>query len=226
MSKQSLFFVSAVAAIAGLATVPNAGADDRNGESVGPYRAVSYINPDIGEATANPNVDQESECDDPDQYDTQQQSDSGTDNRNVHNDACLFGGSNFSSRGEPRFDGPATFESTGAGYISACPDPDDGGPKTAKTRDRNGDGFADVCYQSGYQSKGTAGDTEYHARLNNYVGMQIGEQRVTFCYDPGFNGCADTNVKDQIVVKWGSSAISGGSGDGDEDDGRHSTSTR
>ena len=172
------------------------------GDSAGSYEAASYINPDIGEATANPDVDRGSSCDDPNQYDTQQQSDSGTDNRNVHNDACLFGGSRYSSRGAPLFDGPATFESTGAGYISACPDPDDGGPKTAISTDRNGDGFADICYQSGYQSKGTAGDTEYHARLNNYVGMKTGEQRVTFCYDPDSNGCADENVKDRLCSQW------------------------
>ena len=60
--------------------------------------------------------------------------------------------------------------------------PDGAGPKYAFTRDRNGDGLADLCFQSGYQEKGTPGDLEFHARLNNTT--TVGTQAVVWCYDP------------------------------------------
>jgi len=94
----------------------------------------------------------------------------------------------------------ATFQSTGVGNISACPDPDGAGPKTAVLSETNGDGRMDRCTQSGYQSKGTVGDTEYHARLNN--SSTPGTQNVQFCFDPEANGCADSNVSSRITINW------------------------
>lgn len=170
-----------------------------DGSTSGPRRARSYINRDTGTATENPDVNLDSSCRNPDQYDVQKLSSAGTTNRNVHNDACLY--KNYYAYSTSDYaDTTAVFESTGVGYISACPDPDGVGPKTARTADRNGDGKADVCFQSGYQSKGTAGDFEYHARLNN--DKQPGEQKVVFCYDRNANGCVDEEVKDTIRVQW------------------------
>lgn len=100
-----------------------------------PNRAVSYSNPDTGAATTNPDVDPNSSCFSPDQYDVQQLSNVGMTNKNVHNDACFFGGRSWSWGGyggsQEKVDGPATFESSGVGVISACPDPDNAGPKVA-----------------------------------------------------------------------------------------------
>ncbi len=79
-------------------------------------RASSYINPDTGAATANPDVDPGSNCYRPDQSDKQKFSDPGTTNRNVHNDAC------FLDRDGNKLNGPASFQSSGVGSISACPD--------------------------------------------------------------------------------------------------------
>lgn len=164
----------------------------------GPYRAVSYINPDIGAATANADVNANSSCSEPDQFDTQTLSPDGTTRNNVHNDACLFGGSDRSFGDEPRFDGPATYESTGVGVISACPDPDGAGPKTATlSADRK------RCIQTGFQVKGVAGDGEFHARLNNTSALGgAGTQRVVWCYDPELNGCADARIKSTVSVNW------------------------
>ena len=164
----------------------------------GPYRAVSYINPDIGAATANPDVNANSSCSDPDQFDTQKLSANGTATNNVHNDACLFGGSNYSFGGEPRFDGPATYDSFGAGFISACPDPDNAGPKTATlSADRK------RCVQTGFQTKGIAGDGEFHARLNSTAAVGgTGTQTVVWCYDPELNGCSDARIKSTVRVNW------------------------
>ena len=161
-----------------------------------PSRAVSYINPDTGAATANPDVDPNSSCFSPDRYDRQPLSDPGTANRNVHNDACFFG---YRS-GSRKLDAPATFESRGVGFISACPDPDGAGPKVAILSDSNGDGRNDRCFQSGYQEKGIAGDEEFHARMNNST--TVGRQSVTWCYDPDANGCSDEWVKDRITIDW------------------------
>lgn len=163
--------------------------------------------------TENKSVDDNSSCETPDRRDRQRLSDEGETNKNVHNDACIF-----TRAGKP-FDGPVTFKSKGVGTISACPDPDqqafpslENGPKVAFTHDHNKDGRIDHCHQSGYQSKGAAGDEEYHIRLNN--DSQPGEQVVVFCYDPDQNptavqnrqpdrhGCRDESVKDRIVIRW------------------------
>lgn len=187
-----MFTVSALLmGLTGIGLVANAG--------TGPTGASSYINPDTGAPTENPNVDPFSECETPDVYDVQPLSTKSKD-RNVHNDACLF------KRGE-RFDTRAAFQSTGRGFISACPDPDDrtafggnNGPKTARLKDTNGDGRDDLCILGGYQTTGQPGDTEYHARMNNTT--RAGRQHVTFCYDPDRNGCRDENVQDEIEIRW------------------------
>ena len=174
---------------------------DGDGDRNAPERAVSYINPDIGAATANPDVDPTSSCFNPDQYDTQKLSPAGTATNNVHNDACFFGRSSSwsgwygSSGDQTKIDGPASFESSGVGFINACPDPDNAGPKVAiLSADRK------RCFQSGYQEKGTAGDKEFHARLNNT--STPGTQRVVWCYDPERNGCSDSRVKSSVTVNW------------------------
>ena len=171
-------------------------------------RASSYINPDTGMATANPDVDPNSSCFNPDQFDRQAFSPPGTATKNVHNDACFLG------RDGRKLDGPATFESRGVGFINACPDPDNAGPKVAILRDRNGDGRADFCFQSGYQQKGMAGDFEFHARLNNNTGM-AGTQYVTWCSDSNRNGCDDEWNKSSIRIDWsanGTATYSDGGG--------------
>lgn len=173
-----------------------------DGDRNRPQRAVSYINPDTGAATANPDVDPNSSCFNADRSDQQRLSDPGTTNRNVHNDACFFGSrySRWNGGSDEKVDGPATFQATGVGVISACPDPDGAGPKVAVLSDTNGDGRNDRCFQSGYQEKGMAGDNEFHARLNNTT--TPGTQSVTWCYDPNKNGCGDEYVKDQITINW------------------------
>lgn len=167
------------------------GGYDRNA----PDRAVSYINPDVGAATANPDVNPNSSCFTPDQYDTQKLSPAGTTSNNVHNDACFFGRSDWNGSNDEKVDGPASFESTGVGLISACPDPDNAGPKVAiLSADRK------RCFQSGYQEKGTAGDREFHARLNNT--SEPGTQKVVWCHDPERNGCSDSRVRSTVSVTW------------------------
>lgn len=185
--------------------------------SYGSLRAVSYINPDIGKVTENFSVDDDSSCFSPDRYDRQRLSSAGTTNRDVHNDACFFEDSSYGgygsysvspqshndgdySRSDEKQDAPATYQSTGVGYISACPDPDGAGPKFAIFQDRNGDGRKDFCFQSGYQEKGIAGDKEFHARLNNT--NRVGNQYVVWCKDDDRNGCSDESVKDRITVEW------------------------
>jgi len=150
--------------------------------------AFSYINPDTGLATFNPDVNANSECETPDQSDTQQLSNPGAVNNNVHNDACLF------QKGQP-VDTRVSFEIAGVGVFSACPDPDGAGPKTAAIL--NG---GKRCNLSGYQSTGLDGDEEYHARINNTD--QPGETDVTFCADANNNGCADEKTKDLIEILW------------------------
>ena len=101
---------------------------------------------------------------------------------------------------------PATFDTFGFDYISACPDPDGTGPMVAHLSDRNGDGRNYRCFQSGYQDKGqlgvvdVAGDFEFHARVNN--NSAAGRQTVVWGYDPQANGLSDTDVKDTIRVDW------------------------
>jgi hypothetical protein len=171
------------------------------GDALAPVDAQSYINRETGGTFENPNVMEGSDCESPDRLDRQPLSDPASGNpgnRNVHNDACLFG-----ELGLP-FDGPVTYESRGVGYISACPDPDmtavANGPKTAVLEDTNGDGRNDRCRQSGYQTKGAAGDGEYHARLNN--SSTPGGQMVRFCFDPDQDGCLDEAVFDGIRIRW------------------------
>jgi hypothetical protein len=148
--------------------------------------AVSYVNPDTGLATANPDVNAGSSCATPDQADSQQVSPSGTTTNNVHNDACLFDAVGFD------VDAQVSFESSGVGVISACPDPDGGGGKTATNSGTR-------CTQTGYQETGAAGDFEYHARANSTV---AGVQTITFCADPNGNGCADATISDAITITW------------------------
>jgi len=124
----------------------------------------------------------------------QQFSAAGSITKNVHNDACFL-------KDGMKVDGPASFESRGVGFISACPDPDGGGTRTAVLSDQNGDGRNDLCFQSGYQLKNAAGDLEFHARLNNNTGT-AGRQTVTWCSDADQNGCADERVKQTITIDW------------------------
>ena len=170
---------------------------DGNNPGPGAFRAASYINSDGGE---NGNVDSDSSCKTPDRYDRQRVSSraSGSPgNRNVHNDAC------FLDANGNKADGPASFQSRGVGYISACPDPDGAGPKYAILRDTNGDGRKDLCFQSGYQEMAlptTPGQEEFHARMNNR--SVNGRQRVVWCSDADADGCSDEDVKRRITIKW------------------------
>ena len=178
---------------------------DRTRNGTGPSEAASYINPDTGMATENPTVNPNSECRTPDGYDRQRLSDDGTTNRNVHNDACLLevrkAPSGHYRAARRNVDGPATFQSTGVGAISACPDPDGPlGPKVSVLTDTNGDGRNDRCSQSGYQERNADGDREFHVRLNNTT--TPGRQVVTFCYDPDRDGCADERARRNIQVRW------------------------
>lgn len=168
---------------------------DSYGGSFQGGRASSDTNPDAGAATANPDLNPGSNCFNPDQYDKQAFSPAGTATKNVHNDACFLG------RDGQKLDGPASFESRGVGFISACPDPDNTGPKVAVLSDRNGDGRKDLCFQSGYQQKAMAGDLEFHARLNNNTAM-AGTQYVTWCSDSDRNGCGDEWNKSSIRIDW------------------------
>lgn len=169
-------------------------------------RAVSYINPDIGAPTFNPDVDPNSSCYRPDQSDKQRFSDPGTTNRNVHNDAC------FLDRNGNKLNGPASFQSSGVGVISACPDPDGAGPEFSRLSDRNGDGRNDLCFQSSFQIGGATGAMEFHARLNN-TGM-AGRQNIVWCSDRDQDGCGDEWNKSSIYIDWsndGRSSFGGGS---------------
>jgi len=110
---------------------------------------------------------------------------------NVHNDACLF-----DAQGGD-VDTQVAWDSTGVGVISACPDPDGDGPKTAmNSADRT------RCVQSGFETggaNGPAGDGEYHIRL---VSASAGSQDVTFCADPEGDGCANATSTDAINITW------------------------
>jgi len=168
-------------------------------------RAASYINGDAGK---NADVDPNSSCFRPDQYDMQAFSTAASGNpgnNNVHNDACFLDdrgnkvGKNIG----------ATFQSRGTGYISACPDPDGAGPAIRILRDLNGDGRNDSCFQSSYQERGVAGDFEYHARVNN-TGM-AGSQDVKWGMDRDADGRIDGFNDDSIKVDWSATGTSGGS---------------
>ena len=185
------------AGVDGGADAVDAGVD----AGVGPTSAAPYINRDTDLATENVDVNMDSSCGRPDLEDTQALSDSGQVNRNVHIDACLFG-----ADGEAELDGQATFESSGVGFISACPDPDtdmDGanGPKTATASDTDGDTLNDRCVQSGYEEKDDVrGDREFHARFNSDA--ETGVQTVVFCHDSNGDGCADETVTRTIAITW------------------------
>ncbi len=185
------------------ATGANAGYDryDRYGDDL---RAVSYINGDGG---TNADVDPDSSCSNPDQYDLQAFSSTASGNpgdNNVHHDACFL-----DDRGNKVGDGiGATFRSSGTGYISACPDPDGAGPQFARLRDLNGDGRNDSCFQSSYQEKGAAGDFEYHARLNNTA--MAGEQQVTWGRDDDGDGRINSRDDDDIKIDWSKDGKDGG----------------
>ena len=170
------------------------GASHDRGDGRGGVRAASYINPDTGAATENPDVERNSSCSNPDQRDNQRLSDPGTANRNVHNDACFL-----DDKGQ-KVNGPASFQSSGVGFISACPDPDGAGPAYAKLSDTDRDGRNDLCFQSSYQMTGAAGDLEFHARFNNT--SMPGTQYVVWCADADANGCGDERVKDSIRISW------------------------
>ncbi len=167
------------------------------------FKAVSYINGDAGK---NADVDPNSSCFNPDQYDMQAFSSAASGNpgnNNVHNDACFLDdrgnkvGKNIG----------ATFQSSGTGYISACPDPDGAGPAVARLRDLNGDGRNDSCFQSSYQEKGIAGDFEYHARVNN-TGM-TGSQDVKWGKDSDGDGRIDSRDDDSVKVDWSATGLTG-----------------
>ena len=150
---------------------------------------TAYINQDEGMATANSDVRADSECVSPDQDDMQQNSASGSTSNNVHIDGCL------SSQGGGlgnRLDAQVTWESSGVGTISACPDPDLTGPKTAVNSGTR-------CTQSGFQTRGIAGDREYHIRVNNTA--SVGTQTVRFCFDPEGDGCGNAAAS-VVNVRW------------------------
>ncbi len=175
------------------------------------FRAVSYINPDIGAATENPDVNRNSSCFNPDRSDSQQFSNAGATNNNVHNDACFL-----DDRGNKVGKGiGATYESRGVGYISACPDPDGAGPEFARLSDTNGDGRNDRCTQSSYQDRGTlgvadvAGDFEYHARVNNNTAT-AGTQSVRWGLDRDLNGLDYRGTSDSVSVEWSATGVGGG----------------
>ena len=148
----------------------------------GDVRAVAYIAPDTGKDTENPGVAAGSSCESPDQSDTMALGDEGTGSGNVHVDACLFSGSE-------RVDTKAAFEVDGVGVVSACPDADMDGPKTATKS-------ADSCLQDGFE----AANMEYHVRV---VSATAGVQTVRFCADPEGNGCGDAEAVSTVRITWG-----------------------
>lgn len=200
--------MTATVAIGALCVLaPSAGAHGGQYEPAGrkakPATIKSYINRDTGLETENSSVRKGSKCEKPDRRDRQKLSEEGETDRNVHNDACLF------TRKGKAFDGPVTFVVRGPGYISTCPDPDltsmvptpaTDGPKEAKPVDKDGDGRAEACRQTGYQEKDAAGDFEYHVRTNN--DSEPGRSKVVFCYDRDQNGCFDEKLRKAIYIKW------------------------
>jgi len=194
--------LSAVALTAG-ATGASANYGGWGGDSYDRLRPVSYINGDAGK---NADVDPNSSCFSPDQYDMQKFSSAASGNpgdNNVHNDACFLDdrgnkvGKNIG----------ATFQSSGTGYISACPDPDGAGPAIRILRDLNGDGRNDSCFQSSYQENPAlaAGNFEYHARVNN-TGM-TGSQGVKWGRDGDGDGRIDSWNSDSIKVDWSATGL-------------------
>jgi hypothetical protein len=162
-------------------------------------RATAYVRGDAGLPTFNPDVNPNSNCATPDYADIQTLSGAGATANNVHIDACVFGPDAGRSATQSDVDVPTTFELSGVGTFSACPDPDGAGPKTAVRHDHDGDGNFEHCHLSGYQSTGT-GALEYHARVNNST--QAGQSRVLFCYDPDQDGCLDEAFRNQVAIGW------------------------
>ena len=171
------------------------------------FKAASYINGDAGKnADVNPN----SSCFNPDQYDMQKFSSAASGNpgdSNVHNDACFLDG-NGNKVGKNI---GATFQASGTGYISACPDPDGAGPAIRILRDLNGDGRNDSCFQSSFQENPNlaAGNFEYHARVNN-TGM-AGSQDVKWGMDSDGDGRIDGYNNDSVKVDWSATGTTGSS---------------
>jgi len=160
-----------------------------------PARASSYVNPDIGLATGNPDVNRDSDCGNPDILDLQV-----VGSTNVHIDACLFTSEAPRDADDSNVDAPASFQSLGVGFIMACPDPDLAGPKTSRLSDTDADGRNDLCAQSGYQTRaGIDGNFEYHARMNSTT---PGGQVVLFCHDADRDGCLDERVISVTVIVW------------------------
>lgn len=155
-------------------------------------RAVSYINPDTDTLTANPDVDGNSSCENPNNFDTQSTSGFDDGSTSVHVAGCLLSDGNDDSS---RVDVTASYEASGVGGIYACPDPDGDGPKTATATDTNVDGLNDRCTLSGYEPDGL----EYHARFLSGIS---GSQVVVFCADANTNGCADERVRSRSEINW------------------------
>ena len=181
------------------------GSDDGGGDRN--VKTVSYINGDAGK---NADVNRNSSCVNPDQYDMQAFSSAASGNpgnNNVHNDACFLD----STGNKVGKNIGATFVATGTGYISACPDPDGAGPAIRILRDLNRDGRNDSCYQSSYQENPAlpAGNFEYHARVNN-TGM-TGSQDVKWGMDRDADGRIDDYRADGITVDWSASGTAGSS---------------
>ncbi|MBA3281153.1 MAG: hypothetical protein H0U29_02885, partial [Acidimicrobiia bacterium] len=167
-----------------------------------PLTPASYINPDTGKPTENPDVDPNSGCGDvegeaPDQDDTQPVvTDPMTDN--VHTDACLFDDAGA------RIDVQAAFQVSGVGTISGCPDPDGMDIEGMEADDKsatlsNGD---TLCVLSGYEDA----NEEYHVRT---VSDEAGTQTITFCADPEGNGCDDAELTSTTTVTWTDDAGNG-----------------
>ena len=211
ISKNILVVALSAGSIAASATGAFAYGGSYGGGSYGGYnnnfRAVSYINGDAGK---NADVNANSSCFNPDQYDRQKFSDPATGNpgnNNVHNDACFLDG-NGNKVGKNI---GASFVATGTGYISACPDPDGAGPAIRILRDLNGDGRNDSCFQSSYQENPAlaSGNFEYHARVNN-TGM-AGSQDVKWGIDRDGDGRIDDRSGDSVKVDWSVTGTTGSS---------------
>lgn len=175
---------------------------DSYGEST-TLRAVSYMNPDTGAATEDADVDRDSNCFSPDRYDSQRLSDSGTANRNVHNDAYLFegDGDRYGDAGSDRkVDAPASYDSSGVGFISACPDPDNAGPKYAIAKGRNGDGRIDVLALERLPGEGCRRRLRVPRLAEQHHDDRPAVRRLVL--RPDGDGCGDEKAKDRIVIDW------------------------
>lgn len=185
--------LSAVLALVGVSMMMVAG--PAGAQTPAPAEAVSYINPDTGAASANPDVDPNSGCGDeagesPDKDDTQTViTDPMTDN--VHTDACIFDDT------RARIDVQAAFEVSGVGSISGCPDPDGMDEAGMEADDKSATlSEGDTrCVLSGYEDA----NDEYHVRT---VSDTPGTQTITFCSDPEGNGCDDAEFSSITTVNW------------------------